>query len=72
MLPTTNSQRGVPYDPSAAIAARERTARLREIEQDTRAPAPEACLDGTPRQHARYLDQIESAWKERARDRGRS
>ena len=76
MLSQNTSQHGVPFDPAAAKAAREREARKEAFRKDVEAgfqtPAPEACLDGTPKQHARYLDQMNAAWRERARDRGRS
>lgn len=69
MLPTTNTQRGVSYDPAAAKAAR---SRVPVTPAPQRKPAEvEARLDGTRKEYARYLDQTEAAWQERARDRGR-
>ena len=74
MASLSTSQHGVPFDPAAARAARERKAQdaKRQVAVTTTETPPEACLDGTPKQVARYLDQMNAAWRERARDRGRS
>lgn len=73
MLPTTNSQRGVPYEPSAAIRQREREAEKRsktQAEIKRLRLRAEASSEVSPRkQHAQYLDQVEHAWQERARTR---
>jgi hypothetical protein len=78
--PTFSSQRGVPYDPQAAIKQRElREERARrnkrEIDRLGLMADPESSI--SPRkQHAIYLDQMNrqmaAAWRERARDRRHS
>jgi hypothetical protein len=66
-----NSQRGVPYDPAASVRQREREA-LRKT-RELSAEVEKQIESLSPRkQHARMLDQVEHAWKERARDRDRS
>lgn len=79
-VPTTSSQRGVPYDPAAAAAqrtlAREKEARQSAAKRREIAKARLHAEAETPipprKQHAIYLDQVEHAWRERVRDRGRS
>lgn len=62
--PMFNSQRGVPYEPGAAGAHREREAlrTARELDRIARADAK--------RRKARYLDEVEHAHRER-RQRGK-
>ena len=76
MGPGISTQRGVPFDPAAAIRQRERkeAEKAREkAEIDRLRLRAQAGSDVSPRkQHAIYLDQVEHAWKERARDRRRS
>ena len=63
--PAFNSQRGVPYEPGAASAHREREAlrAARELDRIARADAK--------RRRARYLDEVEHAHQERRKKRGR-
>ena len=70
-MPSINTQRGVPYDPAASVRQRERNATRQARELSAEVEAQIESL--SPRKaHARMLDQVESAWKERSRDRGRS
>ncbi len=70
-MPSINTQRGVPYDPAASVRQRERNATRKA--QELSAEVEKQIESLSPRKaHARMLDQVESAWKERARDRGRS
>jgi hypothetical protein len=61
-----NTQRGIPFDPAAASAFRRKKA---ETIDKLRLHADATKPESPQRQHARYLDQVESAWRERARDR---
>ena len=61
-----NTQRGVPYDPGASVDLRKKRKQVVEA-QIAREEKRESLRD-----HAKKLDQIEHAWKERARDRSRS
>ena len=70
-MTAVNSQRGVPYDPAASVRQRERNATQRS--QELSAKVEQQIESLAPRKaHAIMLDQVEAAWKERARDRGRS
>ena len=62
----SNTTRGVAFDPHAARLAREKKAEeVKRLGLHAQVEIPES-----PRkQHARYLDQVENAWRERARDR---
>lgn len=62
----SNTTRGVAFDPHAARLAREKKAEeINRLGLHARAELPES-----PRkQHALYLDQVNAAWRERARDR---
>lgn len=75
-----STQRGVPFDPSAAVALREKQRERQEREQQ-RAERAHLLANATleeleqispMRAEARKRDQIEAAWRERARDRRRS
>jgi len=68
-MTAVNSQRGVPYDPAASVRQRERNATQRSREL---ADKPQVESLAPRKAHAIMLDQVEAAWKERARDRGRS
>ena len=75
-LPQINTQRGVPYEPGAAVKARQREAeKAKRVQLDVEAArlgAPQSEQLSPRKAHAIMLDQIEHAWKERARDRRRS
>jgi hypothetical protein len=73
-LPQINTQRGVPYKPGAAVKARQREAEKAErVQLDVEGARLKAKSELSPRKaHAIMLDQIEHAWRERARDRRRS
>lgn len=60
-----NSQRGVSFIP--ASAAKARTERRQRVEEQIREVAPRKVTNP----HGRMLDEIEHAYRERARDRGR-
>lgn len=60
--PLFNSQRGVSYVPG--VSKNDRDQEAQRVEAEIQALSPK-------RAHARKLDQIESAYRERARDRGR-
>jgi hypothetical protein len=61
-----STQRGIPFDPAAASASRRKKAEtIEKLGLHADASKPES----PQRQHARFLDQVESAWRERARDR---
>lgn len=62
-VPTLSTQRGVPYDPAAASDRRAKLAKA-SSEEEAREARRQRTLA-----YARRLDQIEHAWKERARDR---
>lgn len=68
-----NTQRGVPYDPGASVDLRKKRKQIvqAQIRAESKRGADESKRESL-REHARKLDQIEHAWKERARDRGRS
>lgn len=70
MEPMMNTQRGVSYLPGASAKVREEREKRVEAEiQALREPKKEELSPN--KAHAIMLDQIEHAWKERARDRGR-
>lgn len=64
-VPKFSTQRGLPYDPALASGLREKVAKV-QAEQEARETRRQRTLA-----HARRLDQIEHAWRERARDRRR-
>lgn len=66
--PAINTTRGVPFDPAASVAHRERQEARNRREQKASVERQIASL--SPRKaHAIYLDQVEHAYRERARDR---
>lgn len=66
---STNTTRGVSFDPSVARRMRETKRQIRALSSPDK---PVARIDGTPREYGMYLDQTNSAWKQRARDRRHS
>lgn len=61
--PTFCSQRGLPFNPRAAAEKRDADAKRSAVRREREAQRERTLA------HARRLDQIEHAWKERARDR---
>lgn len=73
--PTFSTQRGVPYNPTAA--SKQRTEKMIAAARLSGPKKKSGRIDGTNGEIALYLDQVESAWKElnqsrrRSRSRGR-
>jgi hypothetical protein len=73
MTPVVSTTRGVPFDPVAAARQREQGAEKdvrKRAEIDRLRLRAQASSEVSPRkQHAIFLDQVEHAYRERARDR---
>ena len=70
-LPQINTQRGVPCEPGAAVKARQLDAERARLKAQ-RFLGETAPQLSPKKREAIMRDQIEAAWRERARDRRRS
>lgn len=65
-MATMNMQRGVPYEPGAAVVHRQDAlAEARELDRMAREQARREARRQAKRAHARMLDEIEISWKQR-------